>query len=275
MRRKRPSGLVSAAIGLGAGLLLGLLLLQKPTTELSSRSTSTNSGTVSTSPAALESLGDRTRSRQLLYVGVMTARKYLSTRARAVYESWGAEVPGRMVFYSSEGSQEDEAASGLPLVALPRVDDSYPPQKKSFLMLQHMWQQHGEQFEWFLRADDDLYVRTDRLEGLLRSVDSRRALYIGQAGRGNSEEFGLLSLEYDENFCMGGPGVLFSRETLRRIVPHIKYCLANLYTSHEDVELGRCVRKFAGISCTWSYEVSFFFFRNAFIIRFSTINSWP
>lgn len=40
--------------------------------------------------------------------------------------------------------------------------------------------------------------------------------YSGQAGKGNSEEFGLLSLEFDENFCMGGPGVILSRETLRR-----------------------------------------------------------
>lgn len=39
--------------------------------------------------------------------------------------------------------------------------------------------------------------------------------FAGQAGRGNNEEFGLLSLEYDENFCMGGPGVILSRETLR------------------------------------------------------------
>lgn len=38
----------------------------------------------------------------------------------------------------------------------------------------------------------------------------------GQAGKGNSEEFGLLSLEFDENFCMGGPGVILSSETLRR-----------------------------------------------------------
>lgn len=95
---------------------------------------------------------------------------------------------------------------------------------------------------------------------MLRSVDSRRPMYIGQAGRGNSEEFGLLSLEYDENFCMGGPGVIMSRETLGKIVPHIKHCLKNLYTTHEDVELGRCVRKYAGIPCTWSYEVNFIFY---------------
>lgn len=77
----------------------------------------------------------------------------------------------------------------------------------------------------------------------------------GQAGRGNSEEFGLLSLEFDENFCMGGPGIIMSRETLRRVAPHIPTCLKNLYSTHEDVEVGRCVQKFAGIPCTWNYEV--------------------
>ncbi|XP_014213411.2 chondroitin sulfate synthase 1 [Copidosoma floridanum] len=193
----------------------------------------------------------------------MTARRYLGTRAKAVYESWGAEVPGRIGFYSSEGSVPPDNCPGLPLLGLPGVDDSYPPQKKSFLMLEHMWTRYGERYEWFLRADDDLYVRMDRLERLLRSVDSRRAHYIGQAGRGSSEERGRLALDYDENFCMGGPGVIMSRETLRRIVPHIKTCLGNLYTGHEDVELGRCVRKYAGIPCTWNYEMQTIFYHNS------------
>ncbi|KAH0954878.1 hypothetical protein HN011_010547 [Eciton burchellii] len=199
----------------------------------------------------------------LVFVGVMTAEKYLDTRAKAVYETWGRELPGRIAFFSSESSTVPENCPDLPLVPLPRVDDTYPPQKKSFMMLQYMWSNFGDRFEWFLRADDDVYVRTDRLERLLRSVDSRRAMYIGQAGRGNSEEFGLLSLEYDENFCMGGPGVILSRETLRRIVPHIKYCLRHLYTTHEDVELGRCVKKYAGIPCTWSYEMQSILYHNS------------
>lgn len=191
----------------------------------------------------------------LLFVGVMTAEKYLASRARAVYETWGQEIPGRAAFFSSEYSYSED----LPLVALPGVDDSYPPQKKSFMMLQYMFDNFGDRFEWFLRADDDVYVRTDKLETLLRSVDSRKPWFIGQAGRGTAEEFGLLSLDHDENFCMGGPGVILSRETLRRIAPHIKHCLDNLFTTHEDVELGRCVRKFAGIQCTWSYEVRIIF----------------
>ena len=74
----------------------------------------------------------------------------------------------------------------------------------------------ADKFEWFIRADDDVYIRSDKLEQLLRSVDSKKVHFIGQAGRGNQEEFGLLSLEYDENFCMGGPGIIMSREVLSR-----------------------------------------------------------
>jgi chondroitin sulfate synthase len=199
------------------------------------------------------SQGLHNSSKSLLFVGVMTAQKYLNTRAKAVYETWGRELPGRMAFFSSATS---ETNLSLPLVALPGVDDSYPPQKKSFLMLKYMYDNFGDHFEWFLRADDDVYVRPDKLEAFLRSIDSRRPQFIGQAGRGSQEEFGLLSLEFDENFCMGGPGVLMSRATLAKVAPHVSYCLRNLYTTHEDVELGRCVQKFAGIPCTWSYEVS-------------------
>ncbi|XP_067010256.1 chondroitin sulfate synthase 1 [Anabrus simplex] len=201
--------------------------------------------------------------RRLVFVGVMTAEKYLSTRAVAVFETWGREIPGRIAFFSSEVSTVPANRTDLPLVPLKGVDDSYPPQKKSFLMLRYMWENYGDKFEWFLRADDDVYVRPDKLEKLLRSVDSRKPQFIGQAGRGNQEEFGLLSLEYDENFCMGGPGVIMSRETLSRVAPHIKYCLKNLYTTHEDVELGRCVQKFAGIPCTWSYEMQTILYHNS------------
>lgn len=58
---------------------------------------------------------------------------------------------------------------------------------------------------------------------------------------------------------MGGPGMIFSAETLRRTAPHISYCLQHLLTKHEDVELGRCIRMFAGVSCTWNYEVIIIF----------------
>lgn len=73
----------------------------------------------------------------------MTAQKYLSTRAVAVYETWGRELPGRIAFFSSDVSDVPENRKDLPLIRLRNVDDSYPPQKKSFMMLQYMWENYG------------------------------------------------------------------------------------------------------------------------------------
>lgn len=272
MRKRR--GLGSAFLGLFVGLILGFLILSYRLTLSNQQQQfaiwtsmpglrSPPKASVRNMPRLKDDERINSSTSSLLFVGVMTAQKYLDTRAKAVYETWGKDLPGKIAFFSSESSTVPENCPDLPLVPLPRVDDTYPPQKKSFMMLEYMWNNFGDRFEWFLRADDDVYVRTDRLEKLLRSVDSRRAMYIGQAGRGNSEEFGLLSLEYDENFCMGGPGVVLSRETLGRIVPHIKYCLRHLYTTHEDVELGRCVKKYAGIPCTWSYEMQSILYHNS------------
>ncbi|XP_058443998.1 chondroitin sulfate synthase 1 isoform X2 [Malaya genurostris] len=240
--------------GIIIGLCVGALFRNYRTLEIVSMCSSMNS---IKQKSALEIIGlhpsetPENSQHNLVFVGVMTAKDFLPSRAKAVYETWGKNIPGRIAFFSSEES----FASYLPLVALKGVDDRYPPQKKSFMMLHYMYEHYIDKFEWFARADDDVFIRTDKLEQFLRSIDSSKPQFIGQAGRGNSEEFGLLSLEFDENFCMGGPGVIMSRETLRRVAPHIPTCLKNLYSTHEDVEVGRCVQKFAGIPCTWNYEM--------------------
>uniref|UniRef100_A0A182Q9N3 Hexosyltransferase n=1 Tax=Anopheles farauti TaxID=69004 RepID=A0A182Q9N3_9DIPT len=249
--------------GIIVGLCVGAFVRNYRTLEIVSMCNSINSmkqkfnEVVLVVSAALDIIGlqpsemPHNSQNTLVFVGVMTAKEFLQGRARAVYETWGKRVPGKVAFFSSQ----DSVAPDLPLVALRGVDDRYPPQKKSFMMLHYMYEHYIDHFEWFARADDDVYIRTDRLEKFLRSIDSSKPQFIGQAGRGNSEDFGLLSLEFDENFCMGGPGVIMSRETLRRVAPHIPTCLKNLYSTHEDVEVGRCVQKFAGIPCTWNYEM--------------------
>ncbi|XP_023945613.2 chondroitin sulfate synthase 1 [Bicyclus anynana] len=254
----RRSKWMHLVAGVVAGVTLGvfLKLCLRPSSRTSIEACPNNAKLyVAPDPLSIVDLkADETlfnSNRTLVFVGVMTAEQYLTSRARAVYETWAQDLPGRIAFFSSEVSR----APGLPLIPLRSVDDSYPPQKKSFLMLLYMFEHYGERFEWFMRADDDVYVRGDKLGEFLRSVDSRKPQFIGQAGRGTNNEKDALALDYNENFCMGGPGVLISRETMRRVAPHVKYCLKHLYTTHEDVELGRCVAKFAGVSCTWSYDM--------------------
>lgn len=82
--------------------------------------------------------------------------------------------------------------------------------------------------------------------------------YIGQAGYGRANDKGRLHLG-DANFCMGGPGVIFSRSMMQGLCPHIDECMNDkltLTTGEEDVEIGRCIYKKLNLQCTSAYEVS-------------------
>ena len=49
--------------------------------------------------------------------------------------------------------------------------------------------------------------------------------------------------------------MVFSNAALRMFAPHIEYCMRHLFSTHEDIEVSRCVRRFAGLLCSRSYEV--------------------
>ncbi|VDI54973.1 chondroitin sulfate synthase [Mytilus galloprovincialis] len=192
--------------------------------------------------------------KRFLLIGVMTTKNYLDTRAVAAFYTWTNSCSGscKVIFFSSEGSTTEKQ---IPLVSLDGTDDSYPPQRKSLLMLKYMHDNYINNFEWFMRVDDDIFLRGDKIEKFLRSVNSSVPLFIGQAGFGKKEEKGKLFLNRNENYCMGGPGFLFSYKTLRHVGPHVHSCIDNLLTTHEDVEVGRCVHRYTGLSCTWAVEV--------------------
>lgn len=200
-------------------------------------------------------LASEVDAKKLLFIGVMTAKKYLDTRAKAVYNTWGKrQAPGSLAFFVSN---DEKWESELPIQTLKGVhDNEYPPQKKVMTMLRYMYDNYIDDYEWFMRADDDVYVRIERLQVFLRSLNSSRDSVIGQGGVGKSDELNNLGLVKGECYCIGGPGVIMSRNVLRKIAPNIEECLKDTASTHEDVELGRCIRKFAGVSCLWAQEVS-------------------
>ncbi|KAL9954162.1 hypothetical protein ACROYT_G041663 [Oculina patagonica] len=190
----------------------------------------------------------------------MTAEQFLETRAKAVFDTWGRNVSGKLTFFSSSRETSLKAA---PVISLPGVDDSqYPPLKKSLMMVKYMFDHHIDGYEWFMRADDDVYVRNDKLLRFLRSLNSSDDIYLGHAGFGKKEEREMLNLSPGENYCMGGPGMILSQSVLRKVGPHLEHCLQTAPKAHmhEDIELAKCIRRYAGVSCTWSYEMNNLFF---------------
>ena len=246
--------LVLTMVGISIGICLAVFLRQNAMFRLSPN-TCAMKKSIRYTRTKTKPLNELLKRKKLIFVGVMTAEKFLDSRAKAVYDTWGQQVPGKLMFFASSNSKRDD----LPIVSLEGVDDSYPPQRKSMMMLKYMHDNYIDEYEWFLRSDDDVYIRTEKLEKFLRTLNSSDDLYIGQAGTGARSEKGMLGLGWGDNFCMGGPSAILSSSTLRKVTPYFEHCLKNLITTHEDVEVGRCIKNFVGISCTWSFEVNDYF----------------
>lgn len=191
--------------------------------------------------------------KQPLFVGVVTSKKLLLTRGVAINNTWGRQMGRNIRFFSSEGTR---ARPRLPVVSLPGTDDTYPPQRKVYRMLKYMYDNYINHYNWFMRADDDLYVRVDALVEFLSTLDPSTDLYIGQPGIGKRDDWDRIQLYPNEHYCMGGPGVIMSRSLLVKLAPHLEECLSNVVVSwNEDLEVGRCIMRRLGVQCTWNYEV--------------------
>ena len=227
------------------------------------------------------SLSGEYQVQKRLFVAVITAEKYLPTRARAVYDTWGRGVTQISFFVGADCNTSHPAVRDLPIVKLPGIPDNvYPPQKKVFAVLHYIHEHYIGDFQWFMRADDDVYVRGGKLEELLGTLNFNEMVYLGLAGKGKAEDTHRLGLQPHEHYCMGGPGVVLSKAALRELAPYLDLCLSAVdqYNEenpgnpwyNEDVELGRCVSRSINIQCSTSAEVSIVL-RTPFFLVYITI----
>ena len=60
---------------------------------------------------------------------------------------------------------------------------------------------------------------------LLEGINPAQDIYMGCPGFGRSNDQERIKLMDHEHYCMGGPGVIFSRSALRKLSPHLEVCL--------------------------------------------------
>ncbi|KAM8715046.1 hypothetical protein ACLKA7_002145 [Drosophila subpalustris] len=161
---------------------------------------------------------------------VLTCPEYVELYARHVHATWGRRC-GKLVFVSSESYE--------PLGVVQVVDaeggsyhDLWNKTREGF---RHVWQQYGEQFDWFLKADDDTYVIMENLHHMLSAYDANLPLY-----------FGYQMSRYNVSYMSGGASYVLSREALRRFVTQAydsdKICPGAKKMGIEDFYMGICLQ---------------------------------
>ena len=130
-------------------------------------------------------------------------------------------------------SQSDPDLPAVQLNVSEGRDNLWDKTKKAF---QHVYKNHFQDYDWFVKADDDTYMIVENLRYLLKDFDTNRPIFFGRKFKPFATQ----------GYFSGGAGYVLSKEALRRFVEtglsDPVLCREDAEGS-EDVEMGKCLEK--------------------------------
>nr|XP_057910291.1 glycoprotein-N-acetylgalactosamine 3-beta-galactosyltransferase 1-B isoform X2 [Doryrhamphus excisus] len=157
---------------------------------------------------------------------VMTGPNNLETRARYVRDTWGRHC-NIVVFMSSVGDPD------FPAVGLNTKEGRDQLYWKTIRAFHYVYEHHGHEADWFLKADDDTYVIVDNMRWVLANHSADEPIYFGRRFKPYVKQ----------GYMSGGAGYVLSKEALRRFVQGFKNKVCTHTSSVEDLAMGQCMEK--------------------------------
>ncbi|XP_046656518.1 glycoprotein-N-acetylgalactosamine 3-beta-galactosyltransferase 1-like isoform X2 [Daphnia pulicaria] len=167
--------------------------------------------------------------RILCWIPISAKSKF---RAQLIQKTWGKQCDV-LLFLSSQ------ADASIPAIGLP-VEDAYSTLwGKTSEGLKYIYENHLNEADWFIKADDDTYVVVDNLRQFLMSHDISLPHFLGSRFAHNR----LL-----KGYFGGGAGYVMTRETIRIFVEHVynngfDMCISG-HNGEEDSYLAMCLEVF-------------------------------
>ncbi|XP_050395320.2 glycoprotein-N-acetylgalactosamine 3-beta-galactosyltransferase 1 [Patella vulgata] len=161
---------------------------------------------------------------------VLTAPKYLDTRAKAVKTTWGKRCD-KTLFFSST------ANASFPTIGLNVSEGRDALPNKTIGAFTYCYEKYGQDFDWFMKADDDTYVIVENLRKFVSNYSSLDPIYFGH----NFYKY------FKQGYMSGGAGYVLSKEALRvfvtKGVAKTKPMCKIQDIKNEDILVGACLDK--------------------------------
>ncbi|XP_055710130.1 glycoprotein-N-acetylgalactosamine 3-beta-galactosyltransferase 1-like isoform X1 [Phlebotomus papatasi] len=160
---------------------------------------------------------------------VMTNPANHKKKALHVKRTWASRC-NKMLFMSSKEDTE------LGSVALPVGEGRNNLWAKTKEAFKYVYKNHFNDYDWFMKADDDTYVIVENLRFMLYKYSPEQPIYFGCKFKPIVKQ----------GYMSGGAGYVLSREALRRFVtqaiPDKEKCRQD-GRGAEDAEIGKCLEK--------------------------------
>lgn len=157
----------------------------------------------------------------------MTNPSNHQSKAKHVKATWGHRC-SKLIFMSSE---EDKK---LPSVALPVSEGRENLWAKTKEAFKYLYKKHLNEYDWFMKADDDTYVIVENLRYFLHDKDPKSPIYYGRR----------FKPYVTQGYMSGGAGYVLSSESVKLFVEKginvANKCRTDAGGA-EDLEMGRCL----------------------------------
>ncbi|CAF0889643.1 unnamed protein product [Adineta steineri] len=170
---------------------------------------------------------------------ILTTPKNFLSRAIAVNETWGPRCD-RYFFVTESDTQtmtpeQINFTRQVPIAPIQNITPGYDHlTQKSTLAFLFAYEKYFNDFDWFIKADDDVYLIVDNLKSFLSQQDTSKP-----------ETFGYnFKVIVPQGYHSGGASYVLGRESLRRFYEAHKdpTSTCSKDTGHEDVEIAKCLR---------------------------------
>eukprot|EP00056_Hartaetosiga_gracilis_P009552 m.137376 g.137376 ORF g.137376 m.137376 type:complete len:471 (+) comp13148_c0_seq32:17-1429(+) len=161
---------------------------------------------------------------------VLTTFERHDPKAIAVNKTW-------LPYCDGFAFMTDKHDDDLPTVVLPILEESRQDLwLKTRLSLLYAYTKFIDEYDWFLKADDDTFVIVENLKEMLSHYDPLKKHFFGRAF-----VYKRNHPEYEVIYPSGGAGYVLSQASLRAVGENPKLLKAG--GAVEDMELARILRK--------------------------------
>ncbi|XP_073821920.1 glycoprotein-N-acetylgalactosamine 3-beta-galactosyltransferase 1-like [Musca autumnalis] len=160
---------------------------------------------------------------------ILTGPANHQKKAIHVKNTWGSRC-NKLIFMSSKEDEE------LGAVKLPGVGEGRGQLwKKTREAFKYIYEHYIDEYDWFLKADDDTYVIVENLRLFLYPMSTDAPVYFGCKFKPHVRQ----------GYMSGGAGYVLSRAAVKRFVElghNNRMICRRGFGGSEDSEMGRCLQ---------------------------------
>ncbi|KMY96739.1 glycoprotein-N-acetylgalactosamine 3-beta-galactosyltransferase 1 isoform X2 [Drosophila simulans] len=158
---------------------------------------------------------------------VLTMPSSHATKAALVNRTWGARC-NKLIFMSSQTDPN------LNILQINKSESRKNLYAKVRTGMAYVHEHYLNEYDWFLKADDDTYIVMENLRLFLYPYDPESSVYFGCR----------FKAYFSQGYMSGGGGYVLSRDALRRLNLFAlnSTTICKLNGEPEDVQIGHCLQ---------------------------------